>query len=318
MSCNWKRRVLLALASASALLVAACGSGTIESQLQPSRVVAFGDGMSDLGQVNSRRYTVNDGSVNIWTQNVASRFGISLAAAAAGGNAFATGNARVTSKPDAAGSAATLTVKEQIDTFLAAGSIGANDLVIVNAGIADIVAEMAQVTAGAQTSDQMLANVGQAGRDMAAQVRRLVQAGGSHVVVAGAYNLGRSPWAAALGQTGFLTQASTKFNEELLVAMVDLGAKVLYVDAALFFNLMEANPSGYDLTNKSEAVCTSVDSGPGIGIGSGQVNSALCDTGTIRAGADYARFLFADAVYPTPQGHRKFGEYAFDRIRSRW
>jgi outer membrane lipase/esterase len=315
MSCNWKRRVLLALASASALLVAACGSGTIESQLQPSRVVAFGDGMSDLGQVNSRRYTVNDGSVNIWTQSVASRFGISLAA---GGNAFATGNARVTSKPDAAGSAATLTVKEQIDTFLAAGSIGANDLVIVNAGTADIVAEMAQVTAGAQTSDQMLANVGQAGRDMAAQVRRLVQAGGSHVVVAGAYNLGRSPWAAALGQTGFLTQASTKFNEELLVAMVDLGANVLYVDAALFFNLMEANPSGYDLTNTSEAVCTSVDSGPGIGTGSGQVNSALCDTSTLRAGADYARFLFADAVYPTPQGHRKFGEYAFDRIRSRW
>lgn len=317
MSCNWKRRVLLALASASVLLVAACGSGTIESQLQPSRVVAFGDGMSDLGQTGSR-YTVNDGSVNVWTQDTASRFGVSLAATSAGGNSFATGNARVIRKPDAAGNTATLNVAEQISAFLAAGSIGANDLVIVSGGTADIVAEMALVTAGTQTSAQMIANVGQAGRDLAAQVRRLVQAGGTHVVLSGPYNLGRSPWAAAIGQQSLLTQASTKFNEELLVALVDQGANVLYVDAALFFNLMEANPTGYDLTNTSNAVCTSVDPGPGIGIGNGQVNSALCTTATLLPGANYSRFLFADAVYPTPQGHRKFGQYAFDKIRSRW
>lgn len=317
MSCNWKRRVLLALASASALLVAACGSGTIESQLQPTRVVAFGDGMSDLGQVGARRYTVNDGSVNIWTQDMASRFGISMSAVSAGGSSYATGNARVNSRPDAAGNNVTPTVKEQIDTFLAAGSIGASDLLIVNGGTADIVAEMAQVTAGAQSSEQMIADVGQAGRDLAAQVRRLVDAGGAHVVVAGPYNLGRSPWAARIGQAGLLTQASTKFNEELLVALVDQGAKVLYVDAALFFNLMAANPGGYDLTNTSEAVCTSVDPGPGIGTGNGQVSSALCDTGTLRS-SEYNRYLFADAVYPTPQAHRKFGQYAYDRVRSRW
>ena len=53
MSCHWMRRALLALASAAALLVAACGSGTIESQLQPSRIVVFGDGFSDLGQAGA-------------------------------------------------------------------------------------------------------------------------------------------------------------------------------------------------------------------------------------------------------------------------
>lgn len=316
MSCHWKRRALLALASASALLLAACGSGTIESQLQPSRVVSFGDGMSDLGQAGSR-YTVNDGSANIWTQDMASRFGRPLVASAAGGNSYATGNARVISKPDAAGSSATPTVKEQIDTFLAIGAIGANDLVLVNGGTADIIAEMAQVTAGAQTSEQMIADVGQAGRDLAAQVRRLVQAGGKHVVVVGSYNLGRSPWAAAIGQGGLLTQASTKFNEEMLVALVDQGANVLYVDAALFFNLVTGNPGSYDVVNVTEGVCTSVDPGPGIGIGSGQVNSALCTTATLRA-TNYNQFLFADAVYFSPEGQRKFGQYAFDRIRSRW
>ncbi len=317
MSFNWKRRGLLALASATAVLVAACGSGSIESQLEPSRIVAFGDGMSDLGQVGGRRYTVNDGTANIWTQDVAARFGLSLAAAAAGGTSYATGNARVAAHPDAAGNAATPTVTEQIDAFLAAGAIGANDLLVVNAGTADIIAEMAGVTAGTQSSDQMLANVAQAGRDLAGQVRRLVRAGAIHVAVAGPYHLGRSPWARGAGQSNLLTQAGTRFNEALLVAMVDLGANVLYVDAALFFNLMESNPSSYDITNVTDPVCNSVDPGPGIGIGAGRVNSSLCTTATL-IDANYSRYMFADAVYVTPQAHREFGKYAYDRIRARW
>ena len=73
---------------------------------------------ADLGQGGSR-YTVNDGSVNIWTQHVAASFGVPLAPAAAGGTSYATGNARVNAKPDAAGSSATPTVTEQIDSFLA-------------------------------------------------------------------------------------------------------------------------------------------------------------------------------------------------------
>jgi phospholipase/lecithinase/hemolysin len=317
MSFHWMRRALLALASASALLMAACGSGTIESQLHPSRVVAFGDSFSDLGQGGSR-YTVNDGTINIWSQAVASSFGVTLDNAVSGGTSYATGNARVNTQPSAAGSSTTPTVKEQIDLFLAASSIADNDLVIVNGGIADIVAEMAKVSAGVQTSEQMIANVRQAGRDLGAQVRRLVQAGGAHVVVVGTYDIGKSPWALSTGQTALLSDASGRFNEQLLLSIVDLGANVLYVDAALLFNLMVSSPEAYDLANVTEIVCTSVDPGPGIGTGAGQVNSALCTTGTIVSGANYAAYLFADRVYPTPQGHRKFGAYAYDRIRARW
>lgn len=311
MSCHWMRRALLALASASTLLLAACGSGTIESQLQPSRIVSFGDGMSALGATGSDRYTVNDGSVNTWTLELASRFGVPLA------TSYAAGNARVSSKPDAAGVAATLTVAEQIDAFLATGAIGASDLLVVNAGTADIIAQMAQVTAGAQTSTQMIANAGQAGRQLAAQVQRLVDAGAKHVAVSGPYHLGRSPWAAAIGQGGLLTEASNKFNEELLVGMVDLGANVLYVDAALLFNLMIGTPEAYDLTNATSAVCTSVDPGPGIGTGANQVNSSLCTPSTVST-SDYNRFMFADTVYVTPHAQRKLGEHAYDKIRGRW
>jgi outer membrane lipase/esterase len=312
MSRNWMRRGLLALASAFTLLVAACGSGTIESRLQPSRIVSFGDSMSFVGTTGNGRYTVNDGTSNNWTLELAARFGLPLSAS------LATANARVNSAwPAAAGVTAASTVSQQVDAFLASGAIGANDLLIINAGTADIVAEMSEVTAGAQTSAQMVADAGQAGRDLAAQVRRLVDAGAKHVAVSGPYHLGRSPWAASIAQTGLLTEASNKFNEELLVAMVDQGANVLYVDAALLFNLMIGTPEGYDMTNATTAVCTSTDAGPGIGIGPGSVNSSLCTPSTV-SNSDYNRFMFADPVYVTPQAQRKLGEHAFDKIRNRW
>lgn len=316
MSRNWMRRILLALVPATALLLAACGSSSIESQLQPTRVIVFGDGFSDLGQTG-KRYTVNDGSVNIWTQEMAASFGITLTAAASGGTSYATGNARIASKPDAAGSSATPTVTEQIDTFLASNTLTASDLVVVSAGISDIIAETAQLNAASQTSDQMLADVRQAGRDLGAQVRRLVQAGAAHVVVTGPYDLGKSPWSTATAQTSLLSDASTKFNTEFLVSIVDLGSSVLYVDAALLYNLMATTPSAYSLTNSVDPVCNSVDPGPGIGIGAGQINSGLCTTSTL-ANASYGLYLFADRVYPTPAGHIKFGDYAYSRVRSRW
>ena len=206
---------------------------------------------------------------------------------------------------------------DQISTFLAGNTPTANDLVVVNGGISDIIAETAQLNAGAQTNEQMLADVKQAGRDLAAQVRRLVKAGATHVVVVGTYDLGRSPWATATGQAALLSEASTKFNTELLVSIVDLGANVLYVDAALLYNLMISNPEFYALTNAVDPVCNSVDPGPGIGIGAGQINSALCTTSTL-VNTSYALYLFADRVYPTPAAHIKFGDYAYGRVRARW
>jgi outer membrane lipase/esterase len=317
MSCIWMRRAVLALASASALLLAACGSGTIESQLSPTRIVAFGDAFSDLGQSGSR-YTVNDSTVNVWSQELAFSFGLDLTSSSAGGTSYATGSARVTQTPDAAGNAATPTITGQIDTFLAHGTFAATDLVLVNGGIADIIAEDAKVRTGAETPDQMLANIKQAGKDLAAQARRLVDAGAQHVVVVGTYDLSKSPWAIGSQQTALLFQASIAFNDQLLVNMVDLGQNVLYVDAALFYNIATSSPSSYGLVNATDIVCTSVDPGVGIGIGANQVNSSKCTPTTVIPGANYNQYVFADAVYPTPAAHVQFGTYAYSRVRERW
>ena len=191
MSFNWSRRVLLAAAVAS---LAACGGGgDVESQLQPARIVAFGDGFADVGQ-NGSRYTVNNGSINIWTQQVAARYGLALTPSSAGGKSYATGNARVNTRPDAAGNNATPTVKEQVDSFLASDKFGATDMVIINAGVSDVIAETAKFAAGAQTQAALQANLKTAGAALATQVRRLVDNGARYVIVVGSYNMGKSPW----------------------------------------------------------------------------------------------------------------------------
>ena len=317
MAANWMRRTVLVAACASAALLAACGSSTTESAITPARFIGFGDANSDVGQTGTR-YTVNDASVNNWALQVASRYGKSLAPASASGTSYAIGNARIKAKPDATGNAATPTVTEQIDTFLASGNFAANDVVIMTGGISDVIAGMAAVSAGTQTEAAMLAASRQAGVDMAAQVRRLVTAGAKYVLVTGTYDLGKTPWAKTIGREALLGNASSRFNEGLLVDMVDLGANVLYVDLAYYVNLYTSVPANYGFNNATTPVCTSVDATNGIGIGTGQVNSALCSPSTLLPGANQDSYVFADPVYLTPLAQRQFGTYAYDRLRARW
>lgn len=310
-----RRGFLLAAGAASVL--AACGSGTIESALKPTRIIAFGDGLSDLGK-NGSRYTVNDGSVNVWTAQIASNYGIVLTSVTAGGWSYAEGNARVTGRPDAAGSTLAVSIKQQIDAFLASSSFGTSDLVLINGGLSDIVYEMAAVTAGTQTTDQMVANVAKAAQDLAAQLQRLVLAGAKYVVVAGVYNLAKSPWAISIAKEALLGTASSKFNEQLLVNIVGLGTNVLYSDAAYYYNLVTAAPTGYALLDSTSVMCTSIDPTNGIGIGVNKVNSSLCNTGTIATGLDYTKYAFADPLYFTPAAQALFGNFAYTRLKARW
>ena len=317
MSNKFLRRLCLLAACASVALLSACGSGTISSQLVPARFVSFGTAFSDLGQKGSK-YTVKDGSANIWVEELAANFGQSIRLSGAGGTSYAQGNARVILKPDAAQNASTPTVKEQIDAFLARDKFGANDVVTIEGGVSDIIFQMNATLSGAQTAAQMTANLQQAGRDLGDQVRRLVQSGARYVVLTGAYNLGRTPWATRFAQTATLSDAMIKFNEALLVSVVDLGGNVLYIDAGFYYNLVTGSPGTYSLTDATSVMCTSIDAGNNIGAGTNQVNSALCTTGTILNALNYNLYFFADQIYPTPAAHRLFGDYAFTRMRARW
>lgn len=317
MATHWMRRSLLAAACATAALLAACGSSSTDSAISPDRFIAFGDAYSDLGQKGSR-YTVNDGSINNWTLQLAERYGKPLTSASAGGLSYAQGNARIAATPDAGGDATTPTLAAQIDTFLASHSFTPDDIVVLNGGISDLIVGMAAVQAGTLTEDAFVADARANGKLFAAQVLRLVEAGAPYVLVSGTYDLGVTPWAMAIDREALLKRASAAFNQGLLIDINDLGEHVLYVDIAYYVNLFNTSPSGYSFSNVDHPVCTSVDAGPGIGIGAGQVNSALCTPATLVPGADIGRYVFADSVYLTPSAQRQLGDYAYDRLRERW
>ncbi len=329
----WLRRVVMVAAALSAAFLAGCGSSTIDSALKPSRFISFGDAFSDLGQ-GGTRYTVNDApfnpaTVNIWTQKLASTYGKTLTVALdASGVSYATGNARITQTPDAAAGAAP-TIQAQITTFLGASAFGANDVALINGGYSDIIVNVMRVLdpavsvpfGGTITQGQALANISQAGTDLGTQVRRLVNNGAKYVVVAGVYDLSKSPWATAISQTSLLSQASAAFNQALLISIADLGANVLYVDTAAYFNLLTTSPTTYSLTNAAAAACdatTAADAGNGIGTGTGKINSALCTTATITAGQDYTKYVFADQVYPTPAAQTLWGTQTKTSLAARW
>lgn len=304
------RRAVLGLACASATLLAACGASSVESQLNPSRIIGFGDAFSVVTPGAS--YTVNDsasGVVTTWIAQLAKNYGVALNTSLV----FAQGNARISSTVDAAGGS-NAPIKVQIDNFLASNTLGANDLVVLNGGISDIVADM--VASGTT------ANATQYGKDLGAQVKRLVDAGGKYVAVVGTYNLGRSPWANALGKTAELEQASLDFNIALKVYLQsqNLASNVRYVEAEAYFNNLSGSEyTNYGFSNKTDLACASVDSAAGIGTGAGQVNSSLCDPSKLNpaivansAGVTYDQYLFADRLYFTPRAQRLFGDQAYN------
>ncbi len=285
--------------------LAGCGGGTkTESSLVPTRFIAFGDGLTDQGQVDGTIYTVKDGSTNNWVQAAAVSYGLTLTAQSAGGQNWARGNARIALKPDAAGVATTLTLTEQVDAFLAGNTIGKDDVLLLNPGISDLLVQGDGIKAGTVTSAQAVANAQAAGKALAGQVKRLVAAGGKHVVIAAAYDLGKSPYATANGLSAVLQSATLKFNESLLIDLVNEGANVLYVDVAFRTNQIINQPTSNGFTNSTAGACTT--------------SAATCTPSAVTAGISYDSYVFADDRYFTPAMQRVLGDYTATRMRSRW
>lgn len=315
---SWRRALAAVALGASAVLLSACGSSTTESALKPARLIVFGDAFSDVGQAGTR-YTVNDGTVNNWLQQVAAEYGTTIAASDSGGFGYARNGARIKEKPNLLGNADALTVAEQAAAFLATGNAyGGSDLVFVNGGMSDVIAQAKAFLAGSQTREQMVANARQAGTDLGAVVRSVVTSGAKYVAVAGTINVGVTPWAQSTGQASAIEEASLAFVTALKIAVVDLGSNVLTLEVDYYFNQAAREPGSFSMSNSRDLACTSTDPGVGIGLGTGEVNSALCTINTIASGVTYNSYMFADKLYVTPNLQRSFGTYVYGRLTNRW
>ena len=293
-SCLRRAARLLTAAAATALL-ASCGGDSIVSDLNPERFIVMGDDFMDVGQ-NGYVYTVNDGSPT-WVQTFAGHYGLSVQPSGAGGWGFAQGGARISE----AGTAPS--VVEQVNEALGRTTLGKNDVVLIGGGMNDIVAAVeAHGVAGATAAVQ------QAGKALAQQVRRVVDAGATHVAVIGSPLMGDTPWGRARGE-GAVNDVSVAFNNALLSDIHDMGDTVIYLDAALFLDLLYDDAGNHGFSNARDAVCTTPD-------------VTTCTAATVRD-ANYARWLFADGLHFTPEALRLFGsddyaESGFSRFDDRW
>ncbi|THU05156.1 GDSL family lipase [Lampropedia puyangensis] len=319
MAFQWSRCAGYLAAAITAASLAACGSSSVESAFNASRVIAFGDGQSDVGQSGSR-FTVNGVTERSnWTEEVASNYGLTVTPASQGGTSYAWGNTRVLATPDAAGNANTPTLRDQIGSFLASNSFNGGDLVLVSGGTSDVIAVAQQALSGAITREQAYTDVRRISGELTSQVQRLRENGAQYIVVIGTYNLSKSIWARNIGEQAFLEGLSKTFNEGFKISMEETTYKpnVLYVDLEQYVNVVSNGPNYYAINNMDQPVCNSVDSAAGIGIGAGHVSSALCNLSTV-VSSSVDQYGFADEVYLTPTVQRQFGSWAAGLIRDRW
>lgn len=308
MHASLQRRALLALSLAAAAALTACGSSSVESALKPERFLSVGDGYSDVGQgPGGARATVNDGSF-IWTEQIASHYGITVKAANAGGLSWAQAYSRVTQADITGHNAPSIT--QQVTSLLAHTTIGPNDIVLVSGGISDVYAEVE--ASGGVVTDATRANVRQAGVELGQQVRRLVQAGAQHVAMTGVYNMGTTPWGLAYGDVVAkdIADLSRRFNDAVVIEVTSLSANVLFRDSALIYNLIANEPETFGVDNQTAAVCAVPD-------------AYNCNSGTLLPGVDYEKFMWADSLHLTPRLNRVFGDRSYNeslgsQLEDRW
>lgn len=344
----WMRALALVLVAG---IVAACGGDGDTPRL--SRVVVFGDSLSDMGThqvgvvaaAGGGRYTVNPEPV--WAERVATNLGYPMTVGMRGGfgtglqvcplppncTNWAVGGARVTlhpgiyERPDGSGQLAK-TIEEQIDLHLTqfGGKFDNDDLVLAQAGGNDLFyqlgafATMLQQGATAeQASAAVTTAMATAGAEFASYVRNGILGNGArHVIVATLVNVGITPYGAALGQDAqaLMAAMADAFNAQLRTGLAGTEARIL--DAGALLDQWVSNPSAYGISDASAVACSSEKIAAATG-GLVQDGSVLFCTGQTLIDTDTSRFFFASDVHPAPYGNELLANaYLAEIDRNHW
>ena len=308
-------RGLAALLGAAAL--ASCGGGTQLVRFAPTRLIAFGDEASVIGDVNSnengRKYTVNavktdlvtlDCKANpIWIQVLATAYGIVFAQCNPDAVAAPAGIIR------AAPLATVAAVTAQIDAQAGTTGFNADDLVTVLVGTNDILAQYTQYPALSEA--QITASVEQAGAALAVQVNRIGSLGGK-VLISTVPDLGLTPYALAekaahteVDRAALLTRLTKSFNAKLRLGLINDGRTtgLLFTDELV--QAISKNPVTHGFSNVVAAVCDPVKA-PLV---------TACTSQTLVTAGSGETWLWADSLQLSPAGHRNLGALAAARAR---
>lgn len=278
-----------------------------------SKVIAFGDSLTDSGNValytapnyqpvpfggimpslayQSGRFT--NGAT--WVETLATRLGVSASPYLAGGTNFAFGGARTgplgTTPP---------TPPSLLDQFalfqLNTGGIAPSDALYVVWGGSNN-ARDAAVQKQAGNNAGATATLTQAVSDIVTIIAGLKNAGAVNIVVPNIGNLGATP-EATTGTSGLDTASASvtlEYNALLSGALTNFQnsptLNLIKIDAYGYYSSVFASPGSFGLTNITDSCIqpTTVCSNPN-------------------------QYFFYDGLHPTATVHRQFGEFVFSQV----
>jgi phospholipase/lecithinase/hemolysin len=311
----WGRACALLVSSA---LLVSCGGSQVE-KFQASRVMAFGDEYSVItAGGNGSKFTINnatDCSLNpIWIQLVASTFGLVLdqcrgTFTGTAGKTWAVAGAKVDG------------VRMQIDSFLASpGSFNGNDLVMVLAGMNDIIEQYQRYdpsNPAAPTADTLIGVVEQRGTDLGAQIIRITDAG-AKVIISTVPDLVTTPYAAAQkaafpldNRYALLSTLTKRFNAKLRLKLDEVkggGRSAGLIAADDLVQFVINSPSTYGYTNVTSKACISAT--PNC------TDASLVPSDANGIVPTAVTWLWADDFNLSPGGHAQLGQAAASRATS--
>lgn len=310
---RWRLALSATLIASLAAVLTACGGGGGQIEpFKPTRMLSFGDELSHLTPTG-QNYSINDfkrgadGNVltplvadcaarPIWTQSMATQFGLVLAACNPDAKPVTTA---VYAQPGAK----VADVRVQIDLHLASGAVGPKDLITVYVGQNDVLEQYARFPAA--TEQQIRDELTARGRALADQVNRLANANG-RVLVLTINNLGESPF----GQTqkaantdtdraALLTRLSESFNTAMRLRLLNDGRLIGLVLSDEAVSQAYRFPSAFGVANVAAGACTVALPG--------------CTVNTLVTDANAGSWLFADATRVGPAGHARLANAAITR-----
>lgn len=303
----YPRKLAGAVALALGLVSVAHATGNPNSTF--SNVIAFGDSLSDAGNLSisqvpsfqpPQKFTTNPGTITV--QNVATGLGYTLTASLAGGNDFAWGGAGINNNspgtPDVVP-----TITTQINTYLASHpTLDSHALYTMWGGANDI---FYATTTPATAQTQIVAAAQQEVKLLGA----LQAAGAKNILVFNLPNVGSTPEATEAGASAAssLTTLSVIYNGQLNAGIGQLGKGIIPVNAFALLSQVIANPAAYGFSNVTTPAC---------GVGS---SSVLC--GPQGSGLPYtyapgtnSSYLFADGVHPTTGADQMLSQVVLSEI----
>jgi outer membrane lipase/esterase len=303
----YPRKIAGAVALALGLVSIAHATGNPNSTF--SSVIAFGDSLSDAGNISlsevpsfqpPQKFTTNPGTITV--QNVAAGLGYTLTASLAGGTDYAWGGAGVNNNsPGTPDGVPTITM--QVDAYLASHpTLNSHALYTMWGGANDIfyatttpATAQAQIVAAAQQEVKLLGE--------------MQAAGAKNILVFNLPNIGLTPEATEAGASAAssLTTLSVIYNGQLNAGIGQLGKGIIPVNAFALLTQVIANPGAYGFSNVTTPAC---------GVGS---NSVLC--GPQGSGLPYTyapgtnnSYLFADGVHPTTGADKMLAEVVLSEL----